>query len=30
MSNNKGYQFVHHTSECRDGLTELMRQDELF
>ena len=30
MSNNKGYQFVHHTTECRDRLTELMRQDERF
>ena len=30
MSNNKGYQFVHHTTECRDKLTELMRQDERF
>ena len=30
MSNNKGYQFVHHTTECRDRLTELTRQDEWF
>ena len=30
MSNNKGYQFVHHTTECRDRLTELMRQDQRF
>ena len=30
MSNNKGYQFVNHTTECRDRLIELMRQDERF
>ena len=30
MSNNKEYQFVHHTTECRDRRAELMRQDERF
>ena len=30
MNNNKAYQFVHHTLECRDRLTDLMRQDDRF
>ena len=30
LDKNKAYQHVHHTPECRQRMTELMRQDERF